>query len=147
VPRVPRIPNPIGAPAEIVNAVKLLPTIADRLGEVVQGLRSISADTRELPSMNERIGVVAAGTEVLPGMDARMQTIEQAMPALLEVQQHLAQLPETIQHLDGHIGRLTAIMDDLLSSLHRLDQDVNTLSASVEPLGRLAGRVPGGSKR
>jgi DNA repair ATPase RecN len=164
--RMPRVPNPIGLPSELIGALKLLPTIAERLGEVVQALsvlsevsdgvrrigadtgelRSVSSDTECLPAISEKIGVVAQATDTLPTLDQRMSTIEAAMPALLEVQQHLALLPESIERLDGHIGRLAAIMDDLLGSMRRLDDDMNILSASVEPLGRLADRMPGGKR-
>jgi DNA repair ATPase RecN len=160
---VPGLPNPLGLPAELVGALKLLPVIADRLGDVVTALgalsglgegvdaigrdtaelRSVSEHTRHLPGMNDKLGVVANATDVLPTMDRRMATIEEAMPALLEVQQHLARLPESIEHLDAHIGRLAQIMDRLLESLGRLDDDVNVLSSSVEPLSRLADRMPG----
>jgi hypothetical protein len=54
------------------------------------------------------------------------------MPVLVEVQRHLAQLPET--------------MGTLLTALDELNRSVDTLQAVVEPMGRLANRVPGGKK-
>jgi hypothetical protein len=35
----------------------------------------------------------------------------------------------------------------MLSSLDRLDGDVTTLNDAVQPLGRIADRLPGGSRR
>ncbi len=62
-----------------------------------------------------------------------MAKIEGAMPVLVEVQQHLAQLPETIESLNANIDELQTLMGRLHDSL--------------EPLGRLADRIPGGGRR
>jgi hypothetical protein len=55
------------------------------------------------------------------------------MPVLVEVQQHLARLPETIEGLNAGIAELVGLMERLHESL--------------EPLGRLADRLPGGGAR
>ena len=52
---------------------------------------------------------VAAATDVLPGMDARMATIEEAMPVLVEVQTSLKNLPENMAGLDSGLGRLEVL--------------------------------------
>lgn len=42
---------------------------------------------------------------------------------------------------------LRSAIELLAPSMARLDGDVITLRGAVEPLGRLAGRVPGGKRR
>jgi hypothetical protein len=86
---------------------------------------------------------VAESTKVLDGMDQRMAAIEAAMPMLVEVQQHLARLPETIGGLDRGVLSMDANLQGLLLSLEELSANLNRLEGSVGPLGRLAGRVPG----
>jgi archaellum component FlaC len=64
------------------------------------------------------------------------------MPAIVEVQKQLADMPDTLERLGGGIEKLSATLDGLLASLERLDQNVATLESSVKPLGRVADRLP-----
>ena len=75
-----------------------------------------------------------------------MATIEAAMPVLVEVQQHLAELPETMSVLADGIGNLTTLIERMLAALEKLDDDVSRLDAAVTPLGKLADRLPGGKR-
>jgi hypothetical protein len=117
--------NPLGIvslPAELVAHLRVLPRIAERLTAVArhtEGIKhntdvldQVAADTKALGDMNVQIARI----------DERMATIEAAMPVLVEVQQHLAQLPEAID-------RLCALMEGLEESL--------------QPIGRVAERIPG----
>ena len=76
-----------------------------------------------------------------------MATIEDAMPVLVEVQQHLAKLPETMQNLEAGISGLTELLTQLVGSLETLDTNVAALQESMEPVGRLADKLPGSSRR
>jgi phage-related minor tail protein len=146
----------LGMPAELVNALRVLPLMADRLDQVAENtddlatireaIVGVKRDTSVLPAVGDntaavsevarQLGEVAEAATVLPGIDARLTTIEEAMPALVEVQQHLASLPETI-------GRLSTLMEGLLESIQGLDERVDALQHSIEPLGRVAERLPG----
>lgn len=126
-------------PAELVNALRVLPVMAERLDEIAE-------HTADLAPVRDSIEGVRHDTSVLHGvndatstMDERMRTIEDAMPALVEVQQRLTDLPETID-------RLATLMERLLASMDRLDAQIGTLHTSIEPVGRLADRMPGGSR-
>jgi hypothetical protein len=66
---------------------------------------------------------------------------------LVQVQQHLERLPEAIETLARDLAKLPELLDRMLVSLDRLDGTVATLQASVEPLGRIANRVPGRGAR
>ena len=128
----PRIPNPLAAPAELAAALKFLPRIAENTA-------SMARDTRALAELKRDIAKVADRTEGIQTMDKRMATIEATMPALIDVQKDLAQVPEIIASLDGRIERLTILLGELSESMERLQR-------SITPLGRIAGRLPGGSK-
>jgi hypothetical protein len=65
-------------------------------------------------------------------MDERMATIEGAMPVLVEVQRHLAQVPATLEQLDEGLEELSATLGRLL--------------VAMEPLSRVADRFPGRSR-
>lgn len=128
--------NPLGivsVPGELVAALRTLPEVLAALRRVGDDTRRMADNTAELPEVRVQLQQVADMTGVLPRMDQRMATIEEAMPVLVEVQQHLAQLPETIEGLNTGIAELVTLME-------RLQQ-------SLQPLGRLADRVPGGSRR
>ena len=49
----------------------------------------------------------------------------------------------TIETLGEGIDRLAGLMDRLLASIETLDGNVGSLRASLEPIGRIADRVPG----
>ncbi len=156
----------VGLPADLVAGLRVLPKLArdmeavreatNAMPDVRQATTDMERHTRALPEVLESLNVVAEGAVVLKPMDERMQTIEGAMPVLVEVQQHLAQLPETMTDLTDVLGKLLESMirlDKNVSALHetleplapamaRLDQDVNSLHDVVEPLGRIADRVP-----
>ena len=55
------------------------------------------------------------------------------MPLLVEVQRHLAQVPETLARLDTRLGELSETLERLL--------------VAMEPLSRVADRFPGRSRQ
>src|SRR3954452_18586879 len=128
----PKIPNPLGAPAELVNALKHLPRIAENT-------RSMSHDTTALANIERDIAEVARRMEGVTTMDQRMANIEATMPVLVDVQKDLAMVPEIIAKLDTRIEALSVLLDELAKS-------VEGLQRSITPLGRIAGRLPGASK-
>src|SRR4051812_34549746 len=128
----PRIPNPLGATGELVGALRHLPEIAKATG-------SMSRDTQLLESIQRDMAEVARRMEGVTTMDTRMANIEAAMPVLVDVQKDLAQVPVIIAKLDERIGKLSALLEELALSMEGLQK-------SITPLGRIAGRLPGGSK-
>ena len=137
------MPNPLGiisAPGELVAAVRVLPEVLAALTRVGDDTRRMAKNTAELPDVRARLEEVSELAGVLPPMDERMANIEAAMPVLVEVQQHLAKLPETIDGLNAGIAELVGLME-------RLEESLGQLHASLEPLGRLADRIPGSGAR
>lgn len=156
---------------EVVSHTSVLNTITSdvsRISEDVtplpgvgESVSAIQRDTSTLPEVRagitalaDRIGglevqmaALSDATGVLPGMDRRMATIEDAMPVLVEVQRHLAELPETMKHLDTGIAGLTDLLSQLTISLGTLDGNVASLQESMEPVGRLVDKLPGGNRR
>src|SRR3954463_772966 len=128
----PRIPNPLGGPAELVRALQFLPKIADNTA-------SMSRDTELLAKVQRDMAEVAKRMEGVTTMDARMKNIEATMPVLVDVQKDLAQVPEIIAKLDTRIEKLSVLLGELALGLEGLQR-------SITPLGRLAGRLPGSSK-
>ncbi len=165
--------DPLGlrsAPADIAHALRALPELAERLEQVTQDtsvleevrtgveaierdLATLSAigeqtatirtDTAALPALGEQMGRVAQAVQALPTINDRMASIEAAMPVLVAVQQHLERLPEAIETLGRDLAKLPELLDRMLGSLDHLDTTVASLQTSVEPLGRIANRMPG----
>ena len=134
----------------ITRSTAVLPEMLEAirgLGDDTAQLQALQRDMRRVAASTRPLADMATATDVLPGMDGRMATIEGAMPVLVEVQQHLARLPETMDALDHGIKSLCEQIDRMLISLDRLDGNVTALAGSVEPLGRIADRLPGGSRR
>ena len=157
----PRIPAPLGQladlPVDVVAALRALPVLVEHtdemrrntavLREVADGMKGVSRDTEALPAVRAEMERVAESTAVIGPMDERMAAIQEAMPVLVEVQQHLAQLPDTMARLDARIAELAELLQHMLGALGHLDESVTSLHSAVEPLGRVADRLPGGSRR
>ena len=76
--------------------------------------------TRTLPEINERLADVAAGASKIPDIERRMETIESAMPTLVEVQQHLRDLPATMAELQAALVPLIEAAETLGRVTRRL---------------------------
>lgn len=119
----------------LFDALRVVPRL---LAEV----EKIAVYTAALPRVESAIDKVAADAAVLPSMYERMAAIESAMPTLVDVQRRLADLPGTMEHLEGEMTGLGETLKRLLASLDQLDAQVATLRDAVEPLSRVADRVP-----
>jgi len=102
----------------------------------------MAEDTKAIPDLRRDIERVADATAGLEQIDARMANIERAMPVLVEVQQHLARLPETIEGLDVRVAELSVLLQKMLDSMNELTVSVDAMQGAVGPLGRLAERLP-----
>jgi uncharacterized phage infection (PIP) family protein YhgE len=127
----PRFPIPIN-PLDILNALRVLPGMARDTASMAKStevLGEVAKSVSALPELRAEMARVAKATEEISKIDGRMATIEAAMPVLVEVQQHLSQLPEIML-------RLNAQLDDLSTGLEELQ-------SALLPIGRLARRMPG----
>jgi gamma-glutamyl phosphate reductase len=132
---LPSIDRLSSLPADLHKALGTVPEIAKNtalLRNIARLLEQVAGDTDALLGIRKDMAQVAKATGVLGAMDDRMAAIEEAMPVLVEVQRHLAELPETV--------------GQLLTALDELNRSVDTLQGAVEPMGRLANRVPGRKK-
>ncbi|MGB7587792.1 MAG: hypothetical protein WBM00_03705 [Solirubrobacterales bacterium] len=139
----------IGLPGALVDSLRILPEIGRHtatLHEITALLKRIASDTEALPPVRDNMALVAEATSVLGTMDAKIATIEEAMPVLVEVQRHLNQLPDTIGGLDDKISRLSTLLEQMLTALDGLADNVEALRSGMGPLSRLASRVPGQRK-
>lgn len=156
----PRLPNPLpalsplaGLPVDVFGALRRLPEIAEStramrehtavLGDVLAVLERVSSHTAALPAVREELAAVVAATT---DMDTRLTSVEAAMPALLQVRADLERLPVTLEALDTRMGGLSAVLDRLMVTLGELGSSVDTLGVGVQPLSRLAKRMPGGGR-
>ena len=105
----------VSLPLDLLTALRQLPLIA--------------RDTNRMAEHTEVLAEVALATQALPELQKQMAAVAAAMPVLVEVQRHLAKLPETIERLDVRISELSVLLEGL--------------QASLEPVGRIARRLPG----
>jgi hypothetical protein len=143
-------------PADVLGALRTIPEIVEntaamkehtaQLSRVADALDRVAGDTAALPGLREEMAEVNGATNVLGGMALRLETIEAAMPVLVEVQSHLAALPETMGRLDDGIDRLSGLMERILTTLDGLNGSIETLQGALGPMGRLVSRVPGQKK-
>jgi hypothetical protein len=174
---LPSLGSFTGVPADAIAALRMLPEIAENtramkehtaaLTRVADALDRVAGYTGALPTMGEEIEQIGKTVKSLDGVDDRVAAIEAAMPVLVEVQRHLAALPETmgrldkgiagldkgiggldkgIKRLDKGIGGLSELMERILTGLDGMNASVETLQGAVGPLASLAGRVPGRKK-
>jgi hypothetical protein len=122
----------VSLPLDLLAALRQVPSIArdtNRMAEHTEVLEEVALATAALPELRQQMALVADATAAIGAMDEKMATIAEAMPVLVEVQRHLAKMPETIERLDARISELSVLLEGLQTSL--------------EPVGRLARRLPG----
>jgi septal ring factor EnvC (AmiA/AmiB activator) len=130
-----RLPFPLdrlpGLPADVLGALRVLPGMAADTASMARSTAVLGDVAKATQTSPERADMarVAEATGCIAQIDARMANIEAAMPVLVEVQQHLATLPETMDRLDRRLAQLA----DQLEALQR----------GLEPIGLVAQRVPG----
>lgn len=112
------------------------------LSDISRNTGSMAEDTKAIPDLRRDIERVAEATAGLDQIDARMANIEAAMPVLVEVQQHLSRMPETIEGLDRRIADLSVLLQQMLESMNTLATSIDSMQEAVGPLGRLARRLP-----
>src|SRR3954447_6666478 len=112
------------------------------LPAIARNTEAMAEATREIPDLRRDIERVAEATASIGVIDARMTNIEAAMPVLVEVQQHLARLPETMESLDTRVAELSVLIERMLDSMNELAASIDSMQEAVGPLGRLARRLP-----
>lgn len=148
-----------------------LAAVAGALPAVFAQLRQITDATASLPRIQagidelgarldglaDGIAAVASATEPLPSvevvlgrLDGRMAEIQAAMPHLVTIQGQLEALPvlvsrmtDVLETLPAALERMTEVLERFETSIGHLDEQVTGLHGAVEPLGRIAERVPG----
>ncbi len=149
IPGAGAMKNPLDsvleAPAELLDALRRIPEMAGHTGEMAKrmaglerGMKSIGKQTTALPDLNVEMAAVRKQVEIMDGrMEIMTEAITIAMPAI-------SKLPEMIEGLDEQLAAMVKNMERLLDSLDQFDESIATLQASIEPIGRIAGRMPGG---
>ena len=137
--------NLLSLPADLLAGLRELPAIGRNtetmaqhtanLDEVLAALQRVADNAEALPPMRE--GMSSIGT-----MDERMANIEGAMPVLVEVQQHLANVPEALEQLQARMQELSELLERFLTQIDGLAESVDRLEGAVGPLGRIAERLP-----
>jgi methyl-accepting chemotaxis protein len=127
----------LGVPNDLGAALRMLPQIAENT-------KSMAADTarlREVSQILERI------TKDTGPMSERIEVIADSMPVLVEVQGHLAELPETMARLEQRLDALTVLIERMLASVQAVGENVGEIQESIGPVSRLARRLPGQRRR
>jgi vacuolar-type H+-ATPase subunit I/STV1 len=134
------------------------------LDGVVADLHAVGEAARQLPDIEEKVATLEAGIlERVDGLESRVdgilrlaERIEDGLPAITQVLDRINSLDERIggifelvDRLEGHLLPL----QQLGTTLDALGDSVRTLAATVEPLqgaaerlGRIADRLPGGTR-
>jgi DNA repair ATPase RecN len=125
----------------------------DRLAKLDESLRQLGAleqSLSELAQVSEGVSELAKVTEHLP------QLIEATgvLPQLVDATNTLPELPERVRAVEalvesavGNLDRLEPNLDQLGSQIAELQRVIGGLGEALEPIGRLAGRVPGANRR
>jgi hypothetical protein len=111
---------------ELLDALRVLPTMAEDVRLMREAVQSVARDAAVLPD-------VAAATARLDEIETRMGKIAGTMPEVEELRDILTPLPAT--------------MAELLPALGRLHETTLALGVALEPIGRVADRLPGGGRK
>jgi ABC-type transporter Mla subunit MlaD len=125
----------------------------DRLADISQTLdRLAELDTslKQLGALEESLNAIAAVAEAV----AQLATVTDHLPQLVDATSALPELPDRVRSVEGLVADAVGNLDRLQPSLDRLGEQITELQGvigglggALEPIGRLAGRVPGGTPR
>jgi prefoldin subunit 5 len=130
-----------------VTYVALAPwTLVMAARDIGIGLRALTAAGGPL----DRIADVSASLERLAALDESLRqlgNLEETLQQLTASVATLPELPERVRAIEGLVGNLQPSLDQLETAIADLQRTIGTLGQSLVPIGRLAGRVPGGRAR
>jgi hypothetical protein len=116
----------------------------------LEALQSIKTSLDRLSQPGGALDRLADISETLE----RLAELDASLPLLVEATSALPELPERVQSVEGLVGEAVGNLDRLQPSLDRLGQQIAELQETIgglggalEPIGRLAGRVPGSNRR
>jgi hypothetical protein len=116
----------VGALRELVDALKVLPAMAEDVRRMREAVERMTEDTAVLPGVLEATGRLDA-------IEDRMREIAGTMPEVEELKDLLEPLPAT--------------MAELIVVLEGLHATTSGLGVAMEPIARVADRIPGGKGR
>jgi DNA repair ATPase RecN len=139
VPPSPRKPLDwlLGVPADVSSVLRILP-------EIAANTKAMSEHTARLVGVSDILERITQDTSPT---NERIETIADSMPVLVEVQRHLAELPETMARLEQRLDNLTVLMERMITSVETVTESVAEIQESIGPVSRLARRLPGQRKR
>jgi hypothetical protein len=134
-----RLSQPGGALDRLADISETL----DRLAELDQSLRQLGMLEQSLNEIAEVAQAVA-----------QLANVTDHLPQLVEATAALPELPDRVRSVEGLVGdavgnldRLQPSLDQLGTQISELQGVIDGLGGALEPIGRLAGRVPGGNRR
>lgn len=135
-----------------------LPGIRDELGHVLERLRvpevlktlgrmdrrlvGVERHTNTLPSIESHLATVEVSTATLPGVLEEMHRMSAAVEEMRDATVKIAELVPVLVELQASLVDLPETLSALHTELHSLQGTVTGLTEAVEPVGRVAARVP-----
>jgi hypothetical protein len=135
-----------------------LPGIRDELGHVVERLRvpevlktlgrmdrrlvGVERNTNTLPSIESHLATVDVSTATLPGVLEEMHRMSAAVEEMRDATVMIAELVPVLVELQASLVDLPETLSALHAELHSLQATVTGLTEAVEPMGRVAARMP-----
>ena len=144
-----RLSQPGGALDRLADISETL----DRLAELDQSLRQLGTLERSLNEIAEVAQAVAQLAEVTEHLP-QLVRVTDSLPQLVESTATLPEIPERVRAVEGlvndavgNLDRLQPSLDQLGTQIAELQDVIGGLGGALEPIGRLAGRVPGAGRR
>ena len=150
-----RLSQPGGALDRLADISETLDRLA-KLDESLRQLGALDEALTEIAQVAEAVARLAQITEHLPQLvqatEALPQLTESAssLPELVKAASALPDLPERVRAVEGlvesavgNLDRLEPSLDQLGTQIAELQRVVAGLGEALEPIGRLAGRMPG----
>ena len=116
----------------------------------LEALQSIKGSLDRLSQPGGALDRLADISETLD----RLAALDESLPRLVDATSALPELPERVRSVEGLVGdavgnldRLQPSLDQLGAQIAELQEVIGGLGGALEPIGRLAGRMPGGTRR
>jgi uncharacterized coiled-coil protein SlyX len=129
---------------ELIQVLERLrvPEVLKTLGRMDQRLVAVERNTDTLPSIESHLASVDESTATLPDVLGEMHRMSAGVEEMRDAMVTIAELVPVLVELQATLVDLPVTLSVLQTEMRSLQTTVTELTEAVEPMGRVAARMP-----
>lgn len=119
-----------------------VPEVLKALGRMDRRLAGVERHTNTLPSIESHLATVDVSTATLPGVLDQLHRMSGAVEEMRDATVMIAELVPVLVEVQASLVDLPETLSALQTEMRSLQTTVTELTEAVEPMGRVAARMP-----